>query len=632
MERKVLIVEDNEGVALLLRELCSEVGVLGVHVRGGSDALTQVAQWIQQGLGPPDLAIIDIVLAELDGFQVANGIRSVPGGEQVPLIVISGVYKRLPDAFEASVHPQFLAKPFDPSAIRHAISSVLLAADQAAGVERGRLVKSAASELFVQLCGRRATGLLELWTQDVRRRLWWQSGFVRFAASNVRTETAGGMQVLRGELPAASFDRAVALARQMKVPLHEALAATRVFPPEKLAEVLKLQTAEVALHALSMAGADWMFSQADTDKLPDTKKHPLTLVLEAARREISPMDARESLLRIGDTLVSRSALLERELFAVRSAWPGEALLTQVSGTVPLVDVIAKAREDDLPFALALVSCGLLTTSQRSAARSNPGATSLEDLDKGKQFGASERQARQLIFTEQERTASLDHYALLGVVPNSSVEEVRRAYLELARRYHTDSYAGLELGSARAVLGTLFHRVNEAVETLSDLKRREEYDLFLSRSAQGLPTDVAAVLKAEDLFKQAERLLKLNARGKANHALELLNEAVALNGAEVEFRVYQAYARFCVSGASMAAEARQAIGQALQAAPNLASAYVFLGLIAHEQGSDLEAMRQFERALELDPSNDRALQELRTIRRRAEKAARGKSIFGRLFGK
>jgi molecular chaperone DnaJ len=61
----------------------------------------------------------------------------------------------------------------------------------------------------------------------------------------------------------------------------------------------------------------------------------------------------------------------------------------------------------------------------------------------------------------------DHYRLLGVSPEASAEELRRAYRQLARRYHPD-VAGA--GSTET-----FRRIAAAYALLSDVASRAEYD-------------------------------------------------------------------------------------------------------------------------------------------------------------
>jgi molecular chaperone DnaJ len=64
----------------------------------------------------------------------------------------------------------------------------------------------------------------------------------------------------------------------------------------------------------------------------------------------------------------------------------------------------------------------------------------------------------------------DLYSLLGVRPDASEEEIKRAYRRLAREYHPDVSKDPD-AEAR------FKEINAAYETLKDPVRRRQYDLF-----------------------------------------------------------------------------------------------------------------------------------------------------------
>jgi len=64
---------------------------------------------------------------------------------------------------------------------------------------------------------------------------------------------------------------------------------------------------------------------------------------------------------------------------------------------------------------------------------------------------------------------MSFYVVLGVRRDATLEEIRRAYRRLARKYHPD----LNPGDRRAA--ELFRQISEAYETLSDPDRRREYD-------------------------------------------------------------------------------------------------------------------------------------------------------------
>jgi DnaJ domain len=74
-----------------------------------------------------------------------------------------------------------------------------------------------------------------------------------------------------------------------------------------------------------------------------------------------------------------------------------------------------------------------------------------------------------------------HYDVLGVARGASGEEVRRAYLHLARELHPDRFS--DAGSERrADVERQMREVNEAWRVLGNTGRRLQYDLELDRLA------------------------------------------------------------------------------------------------------------------------------------------------------
>jgi DnaJ-class molecular chaperone len=74
----------------------------------------------------------------------------------------------------------------------------------------------------------------------------------------------------------------------------------------------------------------------------------------------------------------------------------------------------------------------------------------------------------------------DYYDVLGVSPDAGADEIKRAYRQLARRYHPD-ISGDERGTA-------FLEAARAYEVLNDPQRRRDYDAVRRRS--GTPTIAA----------------------------------------------------------------------------------------------------------------------------------------------
>ncbi|NEN93063.1 MAG: J domain-containing protein [Okeania sp. SIO3H1] len=70
---------------------------------------------------------------------------------------------------------------------------------------------------------------------------------------------------------------------------------------------------------------------------------------------------------------------------------------------------------------------------------------------------------------------VNFYSLLGLHPQASNQEIRRAYRELSKRYHPDT-----TDMPEAIAKAKFQQINEAYATLVNSEKRLEYDQKIRR--------------------------------------------------------------------------------------------------------------------------------------------------------
>ena len=118
--KKILMVDDDDLVLLALRELLTPAGYQVSTSLSGVDALQQL------GDTQFDIIIIDIVMPEMDGFELCRLIRSEPGYAETPIIMLTAKSsdEDRKNGLEAGAN-LFLPKPISPERLLNIIAGAL---------------------------------------------------------------------------------------------------------------------------------------------------------------------------------------------------------------------------------------------------------------------------------------------------------------------------------------------------------------------------------------------------------------------------------------------------------------------------------------------------------------------------
>ncbi len=115
----VLVVDDDQVSRELLQSLLASEGYAVLFAKSGFQAL-ELAKRIL-----PDVVLLDIVMPDLDGFEVCRKLRADPALRQIPIILLTaleGRSSRLRGL--AAGADEFLTKPVDPIELRTRVRTI----------------------------------------------------------------------------------------------------------------------------------------------------------------------------------------------------------------------------------------------------------------------------------------------------------------------------------------------------------------------------------------------------------------------------------------------------------------------------------------------------------------------------
>ena len=112
MNKRILVVEDNEDNRRIVRDLFTSAGYELLEAVSGEDGVTLARR------ERPDLILMDIQLPGFDGYEATRRIKAEPGLAGVPIIVVTS-YALSGDDVKAMAAGAdgYVSKPFSPRAL-----------------------------------------------------------------------------------------------------------------------------------------------------------------------------------------------------------------------------------------------------------------------------------------------------------------------------------------------------------------------------------------------------------------------------------------------------------------------------------------------------------------------------------
>jgi len=104
----ILLADDEAAVRFLMKEALEQAGFSVLEAENGLDAVAAFDRH------RPDLVLLDVIMPQMDGFEACRRLRAQPGGEALPIVIITGSddFEAISSAYEAGA-TDFIAKPIN---------------------------------------------------------------------------------------------------------------------------------------------------------------------------------------------------------------------------------------------------------------------------------------------------------------------------------------------------------------------------------------------------------------------------------------------------------------------------------------------------------------------------------------
>jgi two-component system cell cycle response regulator DivK len=109
MSKRILIVEDQEDLRGMLRDLLSGTGYTVIEAENGERGVAKAKS------ERPDLVLMDIQMPVLDGYEATQRIKADPDLKSIPVIAVSSfAMKGDEEKARAAGCDHYVTKPYSP--------------------------------------------------------------------------------------------------------------------------------------------------------------------------------------------------------------------------------------------------------------------------------------------------------------------------------------------------------------------------------------------------------------------------------------------------------------------------------------------------------------------------------------
>jgi curved DNA-binding protein CbpA len=496
---------------------------------------------------------------------------------------------------------------------------------------KGKLIAQPVAELIREISLKGLSGTLRLEHERAQAAIYFDSGQLLYAASNLRTLRLREYLDKKGVV--SESQRASLKPNLSDLDLAAAVVATGTLKQNEIDALLAVLVSDILRVALLWTEGTWDFNdRAHLANPVRVNVDTATLLREAAQR--LPFNFVSERFRNPTETISRPLKVN----PTGNFLPAESfILSRLDEPLKLSELIVLSglREPEahrLIYGLAL--SGLLKREYwQNAFRTESSKTSKEQTavpvapaDTVAQPEPTDNWTSASIESEdlekffQRLKQATNYYEVIELPATAKASEIKAAYYAMARRYHPDRFHLKSGTRLRAQISSAFAQVTQAYETLTNPNARAAYDRRLERSRKLSPSAASAERtppvpqpverlkvdadRSETGFEQAEYNFREGfgalQQGRINAAVNHLANAARLDPQKARYRAQ--YGRALAANGKTRRLAENEIQAAIKLEPANASFRTMLAELYFDLKFHRRAQAELDRALAIDPKN------------------------------
>ena len=126
--KHILCIEDEPEMIDLIRLILGRRGFDVVGAAGGKEGLEKVRE------NPPDLILLDLMMPDMDGWEVYQQIKADEKTKDIPVIVVTAKAQSIDKVLGLHIAKvdDYIAKPFSPQDLLNSVDKVFSEGDTSA--------------------------------------------------------------------------------------------------------------------------------------------------------------------------------------------------------------------------------------------------------------------------------------------------------------------------------------------------------------------------------------------------------------------------------------------------------------------------------------------------------------------